>query len=196
MATASKAVRLVYTDATSTGFGGYVVKLEHRFAQGTWTESERRQSSTWRELQVNDLLADAPLPAYLGRMPTWSRQRRARGGIWFSMEKGGESFEAKMQRAMEANNRATLNSVSTMMDQKLSDMKRSIEESVEAQLSEIKKLKTTKPTFKRKGKEKQYKFYLQATSGRASGRGEGSGEAGKVQKAVQELKKADSYVGA
>ncbi|KAI8519503.1 hypothetical protein Bbelb_027600 [Branchiostoma belcheri] len=26
--------------------------------------------------QVNDLLADASLPAYLGRMPTWSRQRR------------------------------------------------------------------------------------------------------------------------
>ncbi|KAI8502902.1 hypothetical protein Bbelb_196040 [Branchiostoma belcheri] len=26
--------------------------------------------------EVNDLLADAPLPAYLGRMPTWSRQRR------------------------------------------------------------------------------------------------------------------------
>ncbi|KAI8506285.1 hypothetical protein Bbelb_157120 [Branchiostoma belcheri] len=30
--------------------------------------------------QVNDLLADAPLPAYLGRMPTWSRQRRTTGG--------------------------------------------------------------------------------------------------------------------
>ncbi|KAI8482350.1 hypothetical protein Bbelb_399410 [Branchiostoma belcheri] len=26
--------------------------------------------------RVNDLLAGAPLPAYLGRMPTWSRQRR------------------------------------------------------------------------------------------------------------------------
>ncbi|KAI8480727.1 hypothetical protein Bbelb_415200, partial [Branchiostoma belcheri] len=26
--------------------------------------------------EVNDLVAGAPLPAYLGRMPTWSRQRR------------------------------------------------------------------------------------------------------------------------
>ncbi|KAI8490575.1 hypothetical protein Bbelb_318430 [Branchiostoma belcheri] len=40
---------------------------------------------------------------------------------------------------MEANNRAILNAVSTMMDQKLSDQKRSNEESAEAQLSEIKK---------------------------------------------------------
>ncbi|KAI8517547.1 Gamma-tubulin complex component 5 [Branchiostoma belcheri] len=114
----------------------------------------------------------------------------ARCGIWFSMGEGGESFEAKMQRAMEVNNRAILNAVSTMMDQKFSDQKRSNEESAEAQLSEIKKLKTTKPTFERKGNEEQYKFYLQATSGRASGRGEGSGEAGKVQKGVEELEKA------
>ncbi|KAI8488935.1 hypothetical protein Bbelb_334530 [Branchiostoma belcheri] len=126
------------------------------------------------------------------RFPTTT----ARCGIWLSREEGGESFEAKMQRAMEVNNRAILNAVSTMMDQKLSDQKMSNEESAEAQLSEIKKLKTTKPTFERKGNEERYKFYLQATSGRASGRGEGSGEAGKVQKAVEELEKADSYVGA
>ncbi|KAI8503809.1 hypothetical protein Bbelb_187800 [Branchiostoma belcheri] len=40
----------------------------------------------------------------------------ARCGIWFSMGEGGESFEAKMQRAVEANNRAILNAVSTKMD--------------------------------------------------------------------------------
>ncbi|KAI8503810.1 hypothetical protein Bbelb_187810 [Branchiostoma belcheri] len=43
-------------------------------------------------------------------------------------------------------------------------MKRSNEESGVAQLSELKKLKTTKPTFKRKGNEEQYKFNLQATN--------------------------------
>ncbi|KAI8482330.1 Plexin domain-containing protein 2 [Branchiostoma belcheri] len=33
-------------------------------------------SVRYKDSEVNDLLADAPLPAYLGRMPTWSRQRR------------------------------------------------------------------------------------------------------------------------
>ena len=44
------AVRVVYSDASDTGYGGYVVEHGHYVAYGQWTLSESRQSSTWREL--------------------------------------------------------------------------------------------------------------------------------------------------
>ena len=55
------AVRVVYSDASDTGFGGYVVEHGACVAYGQWTEHEARKSSTWRELAavLNVLLAVA-----------------------------------------------------------------------------------------------------------------------------------------
>ena len=44
------AVRVVYSDASETGYGGYVVEHGSCVSYGQWTESEAQQSSTWREL--------------------------------------------------------------------------------------------------------------------------------------------------
>ena len=44
------AVRVVYSDASETGYGGYVVEHGACVSYGQWTESEAEQSSTWREL--------------------------------------------------------------------------------------------------------------------------------------------------
>ena len=43
------AVRVVYSDASNTGYGGYYVKRGSYIANGQWTEEEAQQSSTWRE---------------------------------------------------------------------------------------------------------------------------------------------------
>ena len=44
------AVRVVYSDASDTGYGGYVIEHGACVAYGQWTEQEAQQSSTWREL--------------------------------------------------------------------------------------------------------------------------------------------------
>ena len=44
------AVQVVYSDASETGYGGYVVEHGTCSSFGQWTESEAQQSSTWREL--------------------------------------------------------------------------------------------------------------------------------------------------
>lgn len=47
---APSAVRVVYSDASSTGYGGYVVEHGCCVAQGQWDVNECVKSSTWREL--------------------------------------------------------------------------------------------------------------------------------------------------
>ena len=44
------AVRVVYSDASDTGYGGYIVEHGHYVAYGQWSLDESQQSSTWREL--------------------------------------------------------------------------------------------------------------------------------------------------
>ena len=46
------AVRMVYSDASDTGFGGYVVEYGECVTHGQWTASEAKQSSTWSCLQL------------------------------------------------------------------------------------------------------------------------------------------------
>ena len=41
------AVRVVYADASDTGYGGYVVEHGDCVVYGQWTEHEAQQSSTW-----------------------------------------------------------------------------------------------------------------------------------------------------
>ncbi|XP_078688642.1 uncharacterized protein LOC144920363 [Branchiostoma floridae x Branchiostoma belcheri] len=47
-----EAARIVYSDASAEGYGGYVVNWEKSFVQGTWNDLECTQSSTWRELRA------------------------------------------------------------------------------------------------------------------------------------------------
>lgn len=47
----------VYTDASESGYGGYVVENVDQDLVGSWSEIEMRKSSTWRELEaVNRML--------------------------------------------------------------------------------------------------------------------------------------------
>ncbi|KAI8515048.1 hypothetical protein Bbelb_076390 [Branchiostoma belcheri] len=98
------------------------------------------------------------------RLMKYEKVFGARCGIWLSMAEGGESFEAKMQKAI--NNEGQQQShpercvhhdgQEVVRPEKV--YKRGVSKSSE--LPEIKKLKTTKPTFKRKGNEEQYKLNL------------------------------------
>jgi len=45
------AVRIVYSDASDTRFGGYIVEHGQYVAHGHWDATEAQQSSTWRELK-------------------------------------------------------------------------------------------------------------------------------------------------
>ena len=49
---ALSAVRVVYSDASSTGFGSYVVQHGEHIAHGQWSLQETQKSSTWRELRA------------------------------------------------------------------------------------------------------------------------------------------------
>lgn len=44
------AVRVVYSDASDTGYGGFVVEHGACILHGQWTVDEAGKSSTWREL--------------------------------------------------------------------------------------------------------------------------------------------------
>lgn len=41
---------IVYSDASSTGYGGYIVENPDSIAHGMWSDSEKLLSSTWKEL--------------------------------------------------------------------------------------------------------------------------------------------------
>jgi len=46
------AVRMVYADASCTGYAGYTVEHSCYIAHGPWTPEEATRSSTWRELRA------------------------------------------------------------------------------------------------------------------------------------------------
>ena len=56
------ATRVVFSDASSTGYGGYTVELGPEYSQGQWSADELVLSSTWRELKAvyNVLQSFAP----------------------------------------------------------------------------------------------------------------------------------------
>ncbi|XP_060076460.1 uncharacterized protein LOC132556090 [Ylistrum balloti] len=45
-----KCSKIIYSDASGSGFGGYEVNTVNGVAHGVWTEEESGKSSTWREL--------------------------------------------------------------------------------------------------------------------------------------------------
>ena len=44
--------RVAFSDASSTGYGGYVVELGSDVAHCQWSELHMAQSTTWRELKA------------------------------------------------------------------------------------------------------------------------------------------------
>ena len=46
------AIRVIYSDASDTGYGGYIVEHGNCVANGQWSRYEAAQSSTWRELHA------------------------------------------------------------------------------------------------------------------------------------------------
>ena len=44
----------VYSDASGSGYGGYIVENPSGIAHGMWSDDEKTQSSTWRELAAVD----------------------------------------------------------------------------------------------------------------------------------------------
>ena len=45
-----KCTKIVYSDASSTGFAAYEVSTINGISHGMWSEEESLKSSTWREL--------------------------------------------------------------------------------------------------------------------------------------------------
>ena len=46
------ALRVVYSDASDAGYGGFVVEDGPHVAHGQWLDVEAKQSFTWRELEA------------------------------------------------------------------------------------------------------------------------------------------------
>ena len=53
------AVRVVYSDASSTGFGAYIVEHDNLIANGQWLAEETKSSSTWCELRAVKLVLES-----------------------------------------------------------------------------------------------------------------------------------------
>lgn len=63
--------RIVYSDASGTGFGGYIVHTQHSEVHGMWTAIEKTKSSTWRELQAVYKILLASKNDLLGHKVKW-----------------------------------------------------------------------------------------------------------------------------
>lgn len=63
--------RIVYSDAKSSGYGGYCVESSFGIAQGLWNVSESRQSSSWRELKAVFLVLDSLVNVLGGQRVKW-----------------------------------------------------------------------------------------------------------------------------
>ena len=60
-----------YSDASSVGFGGYVVELGKEVAQGQWSADEAGLSSSWRELKAVHNVLEAFAPKLRGNTIKW-----------------------------------------------------------------------------------------------------------------------------
>jgi len=52
-------VRVVYSDASSTGYGGYMVEHGNNVAIGQWSPTEAMESSTWRGLRAVRMILES-----------------------------------------------------------------------------------------------------------------------------------------
>ncbi|VDI24913.1 Hypothetical predicted protein [Mytilus galloprovincialis] len=62
---------IIYSDANDTGFGGYIVEAPQNIANGMWIESERSNSSTWKELSVVKKVLLSSINIISGKKVKW-----------------------------------------------------------------------------------------------------------------------------
>jgi hypothetical protein len=67
----SGATRVVYSDASDSGYGGYSVEVGQQFVQGSWSEHEAHLSSTWRELKAVYQVLYSLAPKLKGHIVKW-----------------------------------------------------------------------------------------------------------------------------
>ena len=66
-----------YSDASSTGFGGYLVDTGEGIVQGMWDNSESNQNSTWPELKAVDLVLKSLVTKLSCRRTKWFTDNQA-----------------------------------------------------------------------------------------------------------------------
>ena len=64
-------VRMVYADASSTGYAGYTVEHGCYIAHGPWTAEEVTCSSTWRELRAVRIVLESLAPKLKNERLKW-----------------------------------------------------------------------------------------------------------------------------
>ena len=67
----SGATRIVFSDASDSGYGGYSVEVGPQFVHGTWSEHEAQLSSTWRELKAVYQVLCSLAPKLKGHIVKW-----------------------------------------------------------------------------------------------------------------------------
>ena len=65
------AIRVVYSDASGSGFGGYTVEHRPQVVHGQWSEWEAQRSSTWRELKAIHTVLQALAPKLQNEQLCW-----------------------------------------------------------------------------------------------------------------------------
>ncbi len=63
--------RIVYSDASNTGFGGTIVNMADTVAHGLWDNSESLRSSAWRELKAVELILNSLSHELSNRRVKW-----------------------------------------------------------------------------------------------------------------------------
>ena len=63
--------KVVYSDASSTGYGGYAVNTGPEICNGQWTAAESAMSSTWRELEAVRRMLIALQSSLAGHRVKW-----------------------------------------------------------------------------------------------------------------------------
>ena len=69
--------RVVYSDASSTGYGGYTVELGPEYAHGQWSADDLVLSSTWRELKAVYNVLQSFAPKLKGHAVKWFSDNQA-----------------------------------------------------------------------------------------------------------------------
>lgn len=65
------ATQVVYSDASSSGYGGHAVEVGPRVAHGQWSAYEATLSSTWRELKAVFMVLCSLAPKLAGNKVKW-----------------------------------------------------------------------------------------------------------------------------
>ena len=70
--------RVAHSDASSTGYGGYVIELGPQISHGQWTSDHAKCSSTWHELRAVDHVLRSFAPMLQGHSVKWTTK------MWFA----------------------------------------------------------------------------------------------------------------